>query len=234
MKSKIYSHTELIGTSELRIIDETMGVVGGVFTPNKNYEKVQKAIWNFHNTNSNKRFEELKRLRINCQLENEIFLSPLGGFLITDIEELPNEEKEFEAVGNYRHIIEDNFLSRPPKERILEPWEAINVKQKIAYENELFKEIGKNDQKSILDFLKGKKHKLCEYEFSAMAKLGSNDEVLFTLKKENESKFEYAVINLTWKQKIEKNDKFPRVDFFENFNDFIESRLLPDNEEWNY
>jgi hypothetical protein len=118
MKSKIYSNKKLIGTSELQITDESMGVVSGKFIPNENYEEIRKTIWKFHDSNSNNIFEELERLRINCQLENEIFLYPIGGFLITDLEDLPNEDLEFEAAGNYRHIIEGNFLANPAKERI--------------------------------------------------------------------------------------------------------------------
>ncbi|MFT6148161.1 MAG: hypothetical protein ACJAUH_000842 [Saprospiraceae bacterium] len=232
MKSKIYSNRKLIGTSELQITDESMGVVSGKFVPNKNYEEIRKAIWNFHNSTSNNKFEELNRLRINCQLENEVFLFPLGGFLITDFKELPNEDLEFEAAGNYRHIIEDNFLANPPKERIFEPWEFITIEQKISYEDELFKEIGKTSKKGILDFLKLKKHKLNEYEFNAMAKLSSNDDVLFTVNKKGENKFDYAVIHLTWKGKIEENDNYPKIEFFEDFDHFLNYRLYPDKRDW--
>lgn len=53
MKSKIYSNRKLIGTSELEITDESMGVVSGKFIPNENYNDIQKKIWDFHNPNSN-------------------------------------------------------------------------------------------------------------------------------------------------------------------------------------
>jgi len=153
MKSKIYSNKKLIGTSELQVTDESMGVVSGKFIPNENYEEVRRTIWKFHNSNSESKFDELNRLRINCQLENEVFLYPMGGFLITDLEELLNEDLEFEAVGNYRHIIEDNFLANPPKERIFEPWGYITIEQKISYEDELFKEIGKKTERNF-EFIK--------------------------------------------------------------------------------
>lgn len=232
MKAKIYSNQKLIGASELQISNESMGVVSGKFVPNENYNEIRRTIWNFHNSNSDRKYDELNKLRINCQLENEIFLYPVGGFLITDIEELPNEDLAFEAVGNYRHVIEDNFLVNPPKERIFEPWQCITIEQKISYEDELFKEIGKTTKKGILNFLKPKKHKLSEYVFNAMAKLCSNDDVLFSMNKKGESKFDYAVIHLTWKGKLEENDNYPRAEFFEDFDHFLNYRLYPDKRDW--
>lgn len=232
MKSKIYSNKKLIGTSKLQITDESMGVVSGKFIPNKNYEEIQKTIWNFHNSNSNSRFQELKKLRLNCQLENGVFLYPIGGFLITDFEELQDEDLEFEAAGNYRHIIEDNFVSNPPKERIFEPWEFITIEQKISYEDELLKEIGKLDKKGIFDFLKPKKHKLNEYEFNAAAKLGYNDDVLFTANRIGKNQYDYAVIHLTWKGKLEENYEYPKTEFFEDFDHFLNYRMYPNKRDW--
>jgi len=232
MNAKIYSNTKLIGTSELQITDESMGVVSGKFIPNKNYDEIRKSIWSFHNSTSSSKYDELNKLRINAQLENRIFLYPIGGFLITDLEELPNEELEFAAVGNYRHIIEDNFLNNPPKERIFKPWELITIEQKISYENELFKEIGKTTENRVFSCLKPRKHKLREYEFNAMAKNCSNDDVLFTVNKKGDNKFDYVVIHLTWKGKLEGDDKFPISEFFEDFDNFLNYRLYPDKRDW--
>ena len=228
MKGKIYSKKKLIGTSELKVTDETMGVVSGIFIPNENYIEIRETIWNFHNLNLDNNFDELNNLRINCQLENGVFLSPIGGFLITDLKELLGEDLKFKAAGNYRHQIEDNFLVYPPKERVFEPWELISIDQKISYEDELFKEIGKRKW----NFLKPQKHRLNDYEFNAMAKLSFNDDVLFSIRKKGENKFEYVVIHLTWKGKFEEDDNYPKVEFFKNFDHFLYYRLYPDKRDW--
>ncbi|OAV45079.1 hypothetical protein A3850_011535 [Lewinella sp. 4G2] len=212
--------------------DESLGVVSGKLIPNKNYEEIRNAIWSINSSSSTKKFNEFNRLRINCQLENEVFLFPLSGFLIRDLEELPNEELEFQAVGNYRHVIEDNFLVNPPKERIFEPWEFITIEQKISYEDELLKEIGIGNPKGILNFLNSKSHKLSKYSFNAMAKSSRNDDVLFTVNEKGENKFEYAVVHLTWKSKFEENDNYPIAEFFEDFDHFLNYRMYPDKRDW--
>ena len=178
-----------------------MGVLAGRFIPNENYEAIRKTIWNFHDSNSKQKFQELNRLRLNCQLANGFFLSPIGGFLITDSKEWPNEALEFEAAGIHRHIIEDYFLSSPPKERLFEPWGFISIEQKIGFEDELDKEIGRFDKRGIFDFFKPKKHKLNAFEFSAIATLGYNDDVLFAVNRKGKNEFDYAVVHLSWKGK---------------------------------
>ena len=228
MKAKIFSNKKLIGNSDLYISDESMGVVSGKFIPNDNYDLIRKEIWDFHNSDARNKCDDLDKLRLNAQLANNVFLYPLGGFLITDFEELSKEELEFEAAGNYRHVIEDNFLASPPKERIFEPWEYISIEQKIAFEDQLKKEIGK--ERGVSSF---KKHKLCDYEFNAMATMVSNDVVLFSINKEGENKYEYAVVHLIWTGSI-ADDKYPRIEFFKDFDHFLYDRLYPDKADWEY
>ena len=228
MKAYIYSHEKLIGTSELQITDESMGVVAGKFNPNENYDLVRKLIWKLSNSTWKTHFQFLKQLRLNAQLENGFFLSPIGGLLITDIEGLSKNELEFEAAGNNRHVLEDYFLSRPPKIWMKDPWEAISIEQKLAFEEELDKEIGKAKGNGFFNFLKTK-HELKGYKYRAIAKLGTSDDVLFSVSGGIENKFDYVVIHLTWSGKLERKG-FPRTEFYETFNQFVNYRLGRDSE----
>lgn len=215
MKANIYAHQQIIGIAELQITDESMGVVAGNFLPTEHYDNIKKVIWEFHDLDSKTGYNDLNNLRLNAQLENELFLFPLGGFLINDIEALPNEIKTFEAVGIYRHIIEDCFLTNLSTISLPENWELISIEQKIAFEDELAKEIG----------IYTKKHKLNDFDFCAIATSSINDDVLFAIHKQGGSKFNYAVIHLTWRQKFEDNDNFTMTEFFEDFNHFLNDHL---------
>ena len=232
MKSNIYSNKILIGTSDLQITDESMGVVSGIFIPNENYNSIKENVWRFHSSKSNDNYSILERLRLNTQLENGLFLNPMGGFLITDIEELPNEEIEFEIVGNFRHILEDNFITQTAKEQIFEPWEYISIEQKVAFENEINKEIGRTKKKSWIRLFSNPKNKLNDYDFKAIAHSCTNDDVLFSITNKNTNRFDYAVVHLTWTSKQEHNDSFPRVEFFKSFAHFSNCRLYPDKADW--
>lgn len=232
MKAKIYSKKKIIGTTELQISDESMGCVSGKFVPNKNYEEVRKTIWGFYNSISDNKYEALSELRLNVQLENGVFLFSIGGFLIVDLEEFPNEEIEFESAGNYRHIIEDNFLSIPPKERIFEPWELISIAQKIDLEDKLLKVIEDYSDYEILNFRENCKYKLSEFEYSAFAQ--KFNEVLFAIHKKGEHNVEYVVIDLAFEGNIENDNSFRKIDLFEDFDHFLYYRLYPDKNEWEF
>ncbi len=231
LKAKIYSHTLLIGTSDLQIGDESMGCVFGEFIPNGNYFKhIQKQVWNFWKAN-NTDYAKWNSLRFNVQLDNGYFLYPVGGYTFDDNPDFPYETKRIDIAGIDRHIIEDFFLQKASELFLVEPWESISIKQKIIYEDELNKELGLGE-KSFFDFLKPRqeKHELADFKFSALSKYKSNDDVLFISRKENFEKH-FAVIHLTWKGKKEV-DGFPDIDFYNDFNEFKNLRMYPDKNEW--
>jgi hypothetical protein len=231
LKAKIYSHKLLIGTTDLKIGDESMGCVFGDFFPTENYYKyVQKSVWEFWKA-SKTDYKKWKSLRFNVQLENGYFLYPNGGYTFDDKPDLPDEPKRIDIAGIERHEIEDFFLQNSSKLFVENPWEDISINQKIGYEDELHKELGLG-RKFIFDFFKldREKHELADFEFSALSKYGCDDDVLFIVRKQNFEK-KFAVIHLTWKGKKEING-FPDIDFFNDLNEFKNIRMYPDKNEW--
>lgn len=230
MKATIYSHKELIGTTDLKVGDESMGCVYGNIVPTDAYYKtIQKNVWEFWTTNKPD-YSKWYSLRINVQLENGYFLFPAGGYSIDDMQELPNEPKRIDIAGLDRHVIDDFFLPEMPITFLEEPWYHINIEQKIILENELDKEVGLTE-KSVFNFFKSNpKHFLADYKFSALATYGRNDDVLFSVRKDGFDK-SFAVIHLTWKGKKEVNG-FPDTDFFTDFDEFKYMRMFPDKIKW--
>ncbi|GAB3988302.1 hypothetical protein GCM10028807_10660 [Spirosoma daeguense] len=52
MKAKVFSHRQSIGTAELQVGDESMGGIFGEFIPTELYfDKIQKGVWEFWQTN---------------------------------------------------------------------------------------------------------------------------------------------------------------------------------------
>jgi hypothetical protein len=228
MNATIYSHKTIIGTVDLQVGDGSMGCIFGQFIPNDNYFKdIQKFVWEFWATNKPD-YNKWYSLRFNAQLDNGFFLFPEGGYTFEDSPNFPNEPKRIDIAG-----IDLNLLHFT-KDTLLEPWATIDISQKISFEDELKKEI--TPFKSILRFLstdKKDKHILVGVEFSAFAKYGPNDDVLFTVKKIGEES-RFATVHLTWvSRKKEHSNYFPATHFYLDFNDFAEKRMNPDNIEWN-
>jgi len=61
MKATLFSHTKPLGTIEMKIIDESMGIVGGILTPNENY-LIQQHIFRKSGGNYT---DELQQLNLN-------------------------------------------------------------------------------------------------------------------------------------------------------------------------
>lgn len=230
MQTKIYSNKILIGKTDLSIIDDSMGVLSGEFIPNKDYSIIRDKVWKFNSTNT-KDFDLWNSLRFSVQLENGYFIHLIGGISIWDIQELKEEKIEIEIAGVFRHVIDDFFKMEPSRIFIEEPWEDITIDQKIAFENELAKEIGQG--KGLINWLIGskKKHLMTEYSFSALCTSGMNDNVLFSIHNNKNSEFDFALIHLTWKQKQE-TDKFPKTELYRDFDDFKYNKMTPDKIDW--
>ncbi len=233
MKTRIYSENFLIGTTELIVGDKSMGNLFGEFEPTELYfEKVQKEVWRFWKTNK-PNYKKWNSLRFNAQLENGLFLFPEGGYTFSDIQELNDEPIKIDLIGIKYELIEDYFLNKSQKLFIEKPWNEIEIEQKIAFENELNKELGNND-KSLLKIFerKSKKHLLSKVEFSAVCHDQRNDDVLFEIKKENGGK-NFVISHLTWSGKKER-EGYPKTEFFKDFNEFRIMRMNPDKIDYEY
>ena len=238
MNADVYSNEFLIGTTNLKVGDGGMGVLIGELNTNQNYfDKVQKKVWKFWETN-NPNYEEWYSLKLNVQLENGYFIYAEGGFTIDDIEDLKDEPKSIEIAGVDNNIILDYFQHEPPRQFIKEPWEKITINQKLRYENELRIELGVESQIPTLErtrvfsFFKKKikTHKLLNFECSALCKYQCNDDILFTVRKKGIEKH-FAVVHLTHKGKVELPN-FPTTQLFTDFEEFRKLRMEPDIEEW--
>lgn len=116
MKAFIYSDMQLIGETELIPGDISMGCVYGNFEPNEYYIfTVQKKV---QELNSNLKADDLawQQLKLSIQLENGYFLHPVGGCMINDLQELPDEPIRIDIMGLDHQIITDYFTSQPPME----------------------------------------------------------------------------------------------------------------------
>jgi hypothetical protein len=206
-----------------------MGGVFGNFVPTKMYfAKVQKVVWKFWQTN-NPDYKKWDALRLNVQLENGTFLFPQGGYTFDDIKELPNEPKRIDIAGVSSNVLQDFVLTNPPRPFVEEPWNELQIEQKIAFEDELTKELGINKE-SFVDFNKQEKHILYDSEFSAFCHAQRNDNVLFEVRKHGLDK-QFALVHLTWTSKKEK-ECYPNTTFYSDFDNFKYSRMYEDKAEW--
>lgn len=230
MKAKIFSHKQLIGTTELQVGDKSMGGIFGDLIPTDFYfDKIQNSVWEFSESNK-PNYEKWHSLRFNAKLENGVFLYPVGGYTISDLKELPNEPKRIDIAGVAWEIINDFFLAEPPRPFVEEPWNELQIEQKIAFEDELLKELGIENRNFFDIFGKRKKHHLLGAEISAFCHDQRNDDVLFEFKNTNLDK-RFALVHLTWTG-IKEREGYPITTFYTDFDEFKYSKMYPDKVEW--
>lgn len=229
MKATIFSDLEIIGITDLKVGDYSMGGLFGEFVATDiYYKKIQKYVWDSSKPNIGMAL--LHSLKLNIQLENGMFLFPKGGYTFDDLPELPNEPKQISLAGVDCKLIDDYMLTQPPRPFVEEPWEVIGIEQKIAFENELTKEL--NRKQNFLSILKRykRKHVLQEASFSAFCRDRQNDGVLFEIDSKH-SNSRFALVHLTWAGKSEK-DGFPVAVLYADYDAFKLTRMYPDKAEW--
>lgn len=231
MQASVYCNSQLIGMVDLGIGDESMGCIFGDLKPTDLYYKnVQKHVWEFWSS-CKPDYQRWQSLRLNVQLENGYFLHPVGGYTIDDVPELPSELKRIDIVGVNRQLIENFFLQETPRPFVEDPWERIAIEQKIAFEDELKKEIGlASEALFVVKKNESISHRLANFDFSALCKYGGSDDVLFAVRRVGFDE-QFAVIHLTWSGKREA-DNFPVLKFYNDFDEFKYFRMYPDKAGW--
>lgn len=217
MLANVYSAKNLIGQADLQPGDITMGGVYGQFIPNEHYFSGVREVVQLFNSDRKKGYTQWQELQLNVQLENGYFLHPLGGYTFDDLEELPEGPVSLEIAGVDTRIIEDFILAVPSRPFIEEPWETLNINQKIAFERQLKKEVAPA-------------HILAGIECSALCKEGGSDDVLFAVNGMDDKS--YALVHLTWTNNLDNEGRYPQVILYESYDDFKLNRMYPDKEEW--
>jgi hypothetical protein len=234
MKSSVYSKTMLIGHTELKVGDISMGGVYGEFIPNDNYFKyIQKKVWDFWTTRTPD-YKIWESLRFAVQLENGFYLHPMGGVTFDNIREMPNEPIRIDIAGLSSQIIDDFLASDSSRLFVENPWVTISIEQKIAFEDELQKEIGKKGGLLSNLFKSDSRHLLTDFNCAALCKNESNDDVLFSIYDSKGSDKNFALVHLTWTAKNESNPKWPATILYDTFDSFKYEKMYPDKTEWEY
>lgn len=214
MNATIYSGTQIIGHADLKVGDESMGHVYGIFVANNGYRSIQKVIQKF-NSSIKRVYSEWASLELSVQLSNGCFLFPIGGIEIDDLEELPTEPKRIDIAGLDNEVLIDYFKANPPKSFVFEPWIPLDIDRKLAIEKELRMEIS-------LD------HELADCDYSALCASLQCDDVLFAIHSKGHISGRYALVHMTWYNQKEENPKFPFTTLFNSFEEFREKRMFTD------
>ncbi len=101
MKANIYINNELIGFTNFRIADESMGGIIGDFVPNNNYGKYKTEI---QLLTENKGIANISDFNFKIELDNNHILNHEGGIGISDFEEF--DEIIIESAGIEQEIVE--------------------------------------------------------------------------------------------------------------------------------
>ena len=232
MKAKVFSHRHLIGTAELKTGDESMGHLYGDFLPTDDYySKVQKVVWEFNDADIPD-YQKWHSLRLNVQLDNGYFIYAAGGLTIDDLPDFASEQKQIDIAGVDEYVIADFIKQNPPRPFVEEPWNILSIDQKLAFEDELKKELGIAESSKDSDFYKPneEKHSLADLELSALCTDQQSDDVLFRI---NKAEFanDFAVVHLTWKGKRE-SPGYPKFILYKDLDEFKYLRMFPDKVDW--
>jgi len=226
----IYSYDKIIGTAKLEAGDLSMGGLYGYFNPNQTYfTQIQQQAREFLNTNG-QNLKEWQALRLNIQLENGLFLFPIGGITIEDSEELPEEPKRIDVAGVDTKIIADFIIESPPKVFVEYPWEAISIEKKLAFEDLLYKKIYTTG--SLVDYLRSHSTNtiLKGATVSAFCINVNSSQVLFEIQSK---KIDQRIALISFKQSDRDGTRLLKgIKLFNDFDEFKYLKMYPDRNEW--
>jgi hypothetical protein len=93
MEIQLFAGAISLGKVNSTIIDDAMGVVGGLLEPSTAYHEKFQSFFRLHTEKSD--WEKLAQLDVKAVLETGEILSCVGGICVTDTEEIPKVSVEF-------------------------------------------------------------------------------------------------------------------------------------------
>lgn len=161
-KAKLFSKIQEIGEVALSVGDFTMGGIVGEFYPNSYYlSQIQPLVWDFWDNPKEPQqsfFSDI--LQLEVQLENGLFLLPLGGFFLEDfLDDEPT--KRLEMIGVDTFFIEKFILKNQPL-TLKNNWQSISIAEKKYFEQIFRKANFKNgfENKNFSAIFKNKNEKI--------------------------------------------------------------------------
>ena len=140
--------------------------------------------------------------------------------------ELQDEPLEIALAGILPDVFDDAlrkvgiYVVSDKKEFLPLPWQKISIEEKIAFEDELKKEIALTQNYIPSLFKEKANHKLAKTGFSALAKNSENDDVVFSI--HGDAKEFIAVVHLTWSGKKEKDTRLQWTNLYQSLEEIIE------------
>jgi len=104
MIAGLYIDEIILGSVDLQISDENMGVVSGLLKPNENYQKYKDEFRDFTESHG---VVNVQTHNLSVRLENKLKLEPEGGIAVYDIKELNEIQVDVSGLG--AEIIEEYF-----------------------------------------------------------------------------------------------------------------------------
>jgi hypothetical protein len=104
----------------------------------------------------------------------------------------------------------------PSNLSLLEPWQALSVDEAAMLTSQLRRELAPG-------------HVLFAIQAKAVAKTANRDDVLFEL---SDHAKPLAAVHLTWSKKAQADSRWPTVQLFASWDDWVRERLIPDHADY--